>query len=67
MREALDKTDGREGVDDVSKQASVLDVSDDYKEVKARIINPVLTVNRKFLSFTKGLITISLLDNKTIV
>lgn len=67
MREALDKMDGCDGVDDVIKQASVFDVSNDYKEVKARIINPLLNVNRKFLSFTKGLITISLFANQTIV
>lgn len=38
MREALDNMDGCGGVDDVIRQASGLYLSDDYKEVKDRVI-----------------------------
>lgn len=38
MREVMDNTDGFGGVDDVIRQASNLDLSDDYKEVKSHTI-----------------------------
>lgn len=42
MREAVDKMDGCGGVGDVIRQTSSLYLSDDYKEVKARVIGMCL-------------------------